>query len=1198
MATIANYRNNLLHSSATRVGTTLGEGITSTIPAFIEPKGSTTLVPSTATITVDPGNYTNPTYTWYTVVNGSTVTLISGQTTKTYTLPAATFKTVVSTYSLVTYRVVLSQTGYPNKVLEYTIALVREGTDSAVFGINNAAAIFTKNTAGSITPSSIELTTTAVNMSSITSYQWLKDGVVISGATSASYSVPNTDFTSVKTHQYTCNVTGTVNGVAGTVLTDNITIPRLDEVGSAPTPTLTNENVSFPAPVSGYSGITFTNGASVVEMYLGATKLTYAASGANTFNCTNASTGATVASGTGSGSAFTVPAPTAMSADAAYTDVTINYRDSLGVANSVVRRITYALARTGVQGNIGNTGSAGANAALLNITTSGALFTKNTSGTITPSTITLATAAENVSSITGYQWYKDAVLISGATSSTYAVPSSDYTSATTHIYRCVVSGTVNGVAGSTREDSITIPRLDDSGTGPTAVLSNSNITFPAPVFGSYSGITFTNGACTVEMYLGATKLNYSASGANTFSCTTSSTSATVAAGSGMGSIFTVPAPTAMSSDAAYTDVTITYRNSLSVSNSLVCRITYSLARTGDQGLQGFTGNQGSAAALLNITTAGAVFTKNTAGSITPSTLTLATNTQNIAVVSGYQWYKDGASISGATSSTYAVPSSDFTATTTHVYKCVATGTINGVASSTREDSLTIPRLDEVGTGPTAVLSNENISFPAATSGFSGINFANGACTVETYLGATKLTYAASGANTFSCTKNTVGATVAAGSGAASVFTLPAPTAMSSDAAYTDVTITYRDAAGTSNVITKRINYSLTRAGAQGNTGGTGTRGNLELYSTDAAYNSTYTYLSFGAGAPSYAAKATALIAAAAAGSTPTTPIQNDTVTFSNGTSYVYTITYNSAAPAWETPGTVIDGSLLVTQSVTANKIDTRGLTIKDASGNIIMQAGSSIDWAKLGSAASNLSGLGYTGALNATYGAAIGSNLTGQFTVGNASTFFADAAINTAQIGELDAIKLTARSIKTDKIEIGAATANASYYWAGSVDINTANTTDTYYLASGESVLNGVVPGAKILILGSVGVNVVGYNTSINLLRYYAVIETNKSFDGGTTWQGWSEGVYPRIILYNEPYSNIYGGTRNFSHRTAVVESIENPLTGWNVITNLKFRIRRVYTFTSGAGSLTALNPNGNIAIGDYARDASNVYLAAYEFKV
>lgn len=66
----------------------------------------------------------------------------------------------------------------------------------------------------------------------------------------------------------------------------------------------------------------------------------------------------------------------------------------------------------------------------------------------------------------------------------------------------------------------------------------------------------------------------------------------------------------------------------------------------------------------------------------------------------------------------------------------------------------------------------------------------------------------------------------------------------------------------------------------------------------------------------------------------------------------------------------IRGTLLASQVeadfITATMIDSRGLSIKDASGDVILSAGSAIDWSKLGGASSNLSGLGYAGALDAT----------------------------------------------------------------------------------------------------------------------------------------------------------------------------------------------------------------------------------------
>lgn len=119
------------------------------------------------------------------------------------------------------------------------------------------------------------------------------------------------------------------------------------------------------------------------------------------------------------------------------------------------------------------------------------------------------------------------------------------------------------------------------------------------------------------------------------------------------------------------------------------------------------------------------------------------------------------------------------------------------------------------------------------------------------------------------------------------------------------------------------------------------------------------------------------------------PVLNDVVT-QYGTGFSQTRFWNGSA--WLTITVAIDGNLLVTgtvagtalvaNSVTADKIDSRGLSIKDASGNVILAAGSAVDWSKLGSASSNLTGLGYTGDLDATYGATL-SNIVGLSDLGN-----------------------------------------------------------------------------------------------------------------------------------------------------------------------------------------------------------------------
>ena len=207
------------------------------------------------------------------------------------------------------------------------------------------------------------------------------------------------------------------------------------------------------------------------------------------------------------------------------------------------------------------------------------------------------------------------------------------------------------------------------------------------------------------------------------------------------------------------------------------------------------------------------------------------------------------------------------------------------------------------------------------------------------------------------------------------------------------------AASTATDIINNTEWSNARAlvqnGANGLPGNNGTRGSRQLYSNSTSYTSTYVYSGNAAGAASYAVAATTLIASAVVGTVPTTPIRGDTVTFTNGTTYVYTITYNPDTTAWEPPGTVIDGSLLVTGSVTAAKINSTGLAIRNAAGKVILGVGvdlevlaptdiaaaypavvnnASISIASngtlsgAGGGAVTINGLGYTGALDATSG--------------------------------------------------------------------------------------------------------------------------------------------------------------------------------------------------------------------------------------
>ena len=136
---------------------------------------------------------------------------------------------------------------------------------------------------------------------------------------------------------------------------------------------------------------------------------------------------------------------------------------------------------------------------------------------------------------------------------------------------------------------------------------------------------------------------------------------------------------------------------------------------------------------------------------------------------------------------------------------------------------------------------------------------------------------------------------------------------------------------------------------------------------------------------------------------PAGKVTNDEVTISNGSTYAMTKVWNGSA--WVAPGTVIDGNLLVSGSVSAAKINANGLTIRDPSGTIVLDAsgGAALDWSKIFGAGRPADG--------ATVGATFGSNISGQITAGNVSTYIAAAAIGDAYIGNLSANKITAGTL-------------------------------------------------------------------------------------------------------------------------------------------------------------------------------------------
>lgn len=179
-----------------------------------------------------------------------------------------------------------------------------------------------------------------------------------------------------------------------------------------------------------------------------------------------------------------------------------------------------------------------------------------------------------------------------------------------------------------------------------------------------------------------------------------------------------------------------------------------------------------------------------------------------------------------------------------------------------------------------------------------------------------------------------------------------------------------------------------------------------------------------------------------------------------------TVTYSSTAPA--SPG---NGDVWVDTSATPNITKIRVSGAWQIGANYVTNTNQVTDGANLGGTSTwaGVSGAGKA-ADNATVGATFGTNISGQITSANASTFIAAAAINTAQIGTLNASVITAGTITTDRIQVGAVS-NAVLLSGASTSLTVTAATSsatiaTHVLISASKAINGssILYGATLRI--------------------------------------------------------------------------------------------------------------------------------------
>lgn len=257
-----------------------------------------------------------------------------------------------------------------------------------------------------------------------------------------------------------------------------------------------------------------------------------------------------------------------------------------------------------------------------------------------------------------------------------------------------------------------------------------------------------------------------------------------------------------------------------------------------------------------------------------------------------------------------------------------------------------------------------------------------------------------------------------------------------------------------------------------------------------------------------------------------------------------------------------------------------GIIIKDATGATVFGS-SGVPWTFVNGRPTNLGALDSTAntklggiATGATVGATIGTNLSGQFTAANATTFIANGAIGAAQIGDaqitsakiadasvtaakivdaqitnakianaaIDNLKLSDLSVSTLKIQGNAVTVPASMGCGG-----TTNTTETFLGAI--SVTPGVAATVFISGLARGYANGGPFTSGQAVVRLYASVDYGAWFLWDTLiWTGTQE-------------------TESVSGRTEATPNAISLLTG--VSTRLEMH---AYGYVSGNAAVQGVN--------------------------
>jgi predicted phage tail protein len=263
--------------------------------------------------------------------------------------------------------------------------------------------------------------------------------------------------------------------------------------------------------------------------------------------------------------------------------------------------------------------------------------------------------------------------------------------------------------------------------------------------------------------------------------------------------------------------------------------------------------------------------------------------------------------------------------------------------------------------------------------------------------------------------------------------------------------------------------------------------------------------------------------------------------------------------------------------LSAAKIDGTGLVIKDTSGNVILGSGSGLPLAYVPSGALNsnvtlssagvltgagggtvtIGGLGFTGALNATYGAAFGTNISGQITSSNVSTFIAAAAIGTAQVGIL-----TAANINTNGLTIRDN--------SGNLILGAGTTLPIAYAASG-TVNSAITIGSNGVLVGGGGGGV-----TIGGLGFAGDLNATYGANFGTNISGQINSGNVTTFIANAAIQSAQVGVLSASNINTNGLTIRD--TSGNLILGSGSALNASYAAAGTVNTAITINSNGTLS--------------------